>query len=180
MALSSVPVIRAAQLVTKERLIVRSSPPDPQNLETPAHLLTSWATPNELFFVRSHFHAPSVSLTEWTLEIDGDVDRPLRLRFEDSRDSASSDKSSLSSVQGTAAHSSSLRRPGFNGKKARLEPRRGKVCVWWTSCMQPVCARLPVMSGSLAPIEVSLGRLTSSAACPSTRFWIRQLFWLSG
>ena len=61
-------------------LSVRSD--NPQDLETPAHLLTSWLTPNDLFYVRSHFYTPSVSLNDWTLVVDGEVDRPLEIRFD--------------------------------------------------------------------------------------------------
>jgi DMSO/TMAO reductase YedYZ molybdopterin-dependent catalytic subunit len=67
----------ARQQLSKDRLIVRS--PNPQDLETPAHLLTSWLTPNELFYVRSHFYTPSVRLDEWSLVVDGDVNTPLTL-----------------------------------------------------------------------------------------------------
>ena len=72
--------LRAAQRLAKDRLIVRSD--NPQDLETPAHLLTSWLTPNDLFYVRSHFYTPSVSLNDWTLVVDGEVDRPLEIRFD--------------------------------------------------------------------------------------------------
>jgi len=43
---------------SKDRLIIRS--PRPEDLETPAHLLTSWITPTDLFYVRSHFYTPVV------------------------------------------------------------------------------------------------------------------------
>jgi DMSO/TMAO reductase YedYZ molybdopterin-dependent catalytic subunit len=64
----------AAQL-SKDRLIIRS--PRPEDLETPPHLLTAWITPNDLFYVRSHFYTPVVREAEWKLLIDGDVDRPF-------------------------------------------------------------------------------------------------------
>jgi DMSO/TMAO reductase YedYZ molybdopterin-dependent catalytic subunit len=59
---------------SKDRLIVRST--RPQDLETPAHLLTSWITPVDLFYVRSHFYTPSIDAAAWALRIDGEVDRP--------------------------------------------------------------------------------------------------------
>ncbi len=71
----------AQEVLSKDRLIVRAA--RPQDLETPAHLLTSWITPNDLFYVRSHFYAPSVDANTWRLRIDGDVERPLELSLAD-------------------------------------------------------------------------------------------------
>jgi len=73
--------------LTKDRLIVRSA--RPQDLETPSHLLTSWITPNELFYVRSHFYTPAIREAEWTLRIDGEVDAPLMLTLDAMRQLAS-------------------------------------------------------------------------------------------
>ncbi len=63
-----------------DRLIVRSD--RPQDLETPAHLLNSWITPNALFYVRSHFYTPSIQEAEWTLRIDGEVASPIELTLQ--------------------------------------------------------------------------------------------------
>jgi len=60
-------------------LIVRSS--RPQDFETPVDRLTSFITSNDLFFVRSHIHTPQVQPENWTLTVDGLVDRPLVLRL---------------------------------------------------------------------------------------------------
>jgi DMSO/TMAO reductase YedYZ molybdopterin-dependent catalytic subunit len=54
----------------------------PFNAETPVREFTSWLTPNERFFVRSHFGAPdqeSIDPRSWRLSIKGLVDRELRL-----------------------------------------------------------------------------------------------------
>jgi DMSO/TMAO reductase YedYZ molybdopterin-dependent catalytic subunit len=61
-------------------LIVRSQ--RPLNLETPVAALDRRLTPNELFFVRSHFGAPAVDLTPWEVEVVGLVRHPLRLTLE--------------------------------------------------------------------------------------------------
>lgn len=76
-------VLLARQVLSKERLIARSM--NPEDFETPAHLLTSWITPNDLFFVRSHFYAPSLSGEDWRLRVDGDVNSPLTLTLDDVR-----------------------------------------------------------------------------------------------
>jgi len=70
-------VFSAQQTVSKARLIVRSA--RPEDLETPVHLLTSWITPNDLFYVRSHFYTPSIEPGAWRLRVDGDVGTPLEL-----------------------------------------------------------------------------------------------------
>jgi sulfite oxidase len=64
-------------------LIVHSA--RPQDLETPAHLLTSWITPNELFYIRSHFYTPVIREDAWALRVDGAVDTPLMLTIDDIR-----------------------------------------------------------------------------------------------
>ena len=64
-----------------ERLIIHSA--RPEDFETPPHLLTSWITPNDLFYVRSHFYTPSMQNESWRLRIDGDVDRPLDVTLND-------------------------------------------------------------------------------------------------
>ena len=69
--------------VAKQRLIVRSG--RPQDLETPAQLLDSWITPNDLFYVRSHFYTPTIDPDAWRLVVDGEVERPLTLTLADLR-----------------------------------------------------------------------------------------------
>lgn len=65
----------------KERLIVRSA--KPEDLETPAQLLNSWITPNDLFYVRHHMYAPDVKAESWSLKVDGEVNQPLTLTLDD-------------------------------------------------------------------------------------------------
>lgn len=73
----------AQQVVSKDRLIVRSA--RPEDLETPVHLLDSWITPNDLFYVRSHFYTPAVDASSWRLQVDGNVERSLLLTLDDVR-----------------------------------------------------------------------------------------------
>jgi DMSO/TMAO reductase YedYZ molybdopterin-dependent catalytic subunit len=61
-------------------LIVRNR--SPLDLESPVSALDEWLTPNEQFFVRSHFGAPAVGLAPWELVIDGETDRPARLTLD--------------------------------------------------------------------------------------------------
>jgi len=65
----------------KERLIVRS--PRPINLETGLADLTSYYTPEELFFVRNNYDAAPVDPSLWALKIEGEIDNPVVLRLDD-------------------------------------------------------------------------------------------------
>jgi DMSO/TMAO reductase YedYZ molybdopterin-dependent catalytic subunit len=68
----------------KERLIVRSV--RPEDLETPVHLLNTWITPNELFYVRTHTYAPNIdeaAAKEWSVKVDGEVERPLTISLDE-------------------------------------------------------------------------------------------------
>ena len=56
---------------------------EPPNLETPADALLPAITPNEQFYIRNHFPTPSIDIASWRLRIDGAVDRPLALSFDD-------------------------------------------------------------------------------------------------
>ncbi len=53
------------------------------DLEMPVHLLDTWVTPVELFYVRNHLAQPSVNLAEWRLMVSGEVERPFELTFGD-------------------------------------------------------------------------------------------------
>lgn len=63
-------------------LIVRSK--KPLDLETPVSMLTSWLTPTDMFYVRSHFYTPPASSPDqWQLAVDGEVAQPLTLSLND-------------------------------------------------------------------------------------------------
>jgi DMSO/TMAO reductase YedYZ molybdopterin-dependent catalytic subunit len=66
---------------TGPALIVRSS--YPLDLETPVEVFDRFLTPNDLFFVRSHFGSPALPSAPWKLEIRGLVERPLTLSLDD-------------------------------------------------------------------------------------------------
>lgn len=58
-------------------LVIRN--PRPLDAEAPLEALAQWQTPNDLFFVRSHFGPPQTLPLRWTLTVDGEVARPLTL-----------------------------------------------------------------------------------------------------
>jgi DMSO/TMAO reductase YedYZ molybdopterin-dependent catalytic subunit len=76
-------LLRAQDVVVpgKERMIIRSL--RYLDLETPAHLLDSFLTPVDLFYVRNHLAQPGVNLAEWRLEVTGEVEEPLALTLDD-------------------------------------------------------------------------------------------------
>jgi len=51
--------------------------------ETPLDALTTYLTPNDLFFVRSHWISQAPDPARWTLKVDGEVGTPLELSLRD-------------------------------------------------------------------------------------------------
>ena len=74
-------MLRAADQVDPSRMIVHS--PRPQDLEMPLDGFSDWITPIDRFFVRCHSYTPLVNLGQWSLKIDGKVDRPMTLTLDD-------------------------------------------------------------------------------------------------
>lgn len=62
-------------------LIVRAH--EPRNLEFPVSELRDPIIPNEQFFVRSHFAVPPVDVKSWRLKVEGAVERPFELTYEE-------------------------------------------------------------------------------------------------
>ena len=62
-------------------LIVRER--EPENLEFPFFALSSATTPTEQFFVRSHFPVPKIDPGTWRLKVEGLVNQPLELNFDE-------------------------------------------------------------------------------------------------
>src|SRR5438309_4282824 len=60
--------------------IVRSE--DPLNLEMRFERLDSFITPTESFYVRTHFPIPSIDRDAWWLRVEGDVENPFAINYE--------------------------------------------------------------------------------------------------
>jgi DMSO/TMAO reductase YedYZ molybdopterin-dependent catalytic subunit len=56
---------------------------EPVNLEMPFASLDGFITPNEQFYVRCHFPIPEITEHDWRLRIEGTVDRPFELRYDE-------------------------------------------------------------------------------------------------
>jgi DMSO/TMAO reductase YedYZ molybdopterin-dependent catalytic subunit len=61
--------------------IVRSE--DPLNLEMPFEKLNGFITSTENFYVRGHFPIPKIDKTGWRLRIEGEIEKPFELNYED-------------------------------------------------------------------------------------------------
>jgi DMSO/TMAO reductase YedYZ molybdopterin-dependent catalytic subunit len=64
-------------------LIIRES--EPVNLESPFDQLNEFLTPNDLFYVRSHFTAPQLDPARWELRVEGAVRQPFSIRLAELR-----------------------------------------------------------------------------------------------
>lgn len=58
---------------------------EPKNLESPFDQIDSFLTPTELFYIRSHFPTPKLDVASYRLKIDGAVQNPLSLSYEELR-----------------------------------------------------------------------------------------------
>jgi DMSO/TMAO reductase YedYZ molybdopterin-dependent catalytic subunit len=65
-------------------MIIRQT--DPLNLESPFHRLGSFLTPNDFFYIRSHFDAPELTVDSYRLDIHGSVLKPLKLDYQQLRE----------------------------------------------------------------------------------------------
>lgn len=64
-------------------LIVREE--EPLNLEMPFSSLSSFITPNESFYVRCHFPVPEISVDQWRLQVEGEVEKPFTIDYDELR-----------------------------------------------------------------------------------------------
>lgn len=64
-------------------MIVREK--EPLNLEMPFGSLDGFITPVDRFFVRGHFPIPQIDVKSWRLKIEGEVDTPFELSYDEVR-----------------------------------------------------------------------------------------------
>lgn len=73
--------VRSAETQAFAGLIVRDR--NPENLEFPFSALNSFITSNEQFFVRSHFDVPKLETDGWRLIIEGRVEKPCEIGYDE-------------------------------------------------------------------------------------------------
>jgi len=61
--------------------IVRSE--EPLNLEMPFEKLDGFITPTKSFYVRTHFPIPKIDKNKWRLLIDGEVEKPFGINYDE-------------------------------------------------------------------------------------------------
>lgn len=93
LALPSLAGLRAAPLSAEANTTVAPRQPvqpglitrqrTPENLEFPFAALKDWKTPNSQFFVRSHFYVPELKAEDWSLRVEGHVERPFEIGLKD-------------------------------------------------------------------------------------------------
>ena len=62
-------------------LLVRER--DPLNLEMPFETVDGFTTPNEVFYVRCHFPIPAINPAQWSVSVEGEVDAPFSLTYQE-------------------------------------------------------------------------------------------------
>ena len=61
--------------------IVRSE--SPLNLEMPFSTVDSFLTPTKSFYVRTHFPIPTIDRNAWWLHVEGEVEKPFAIDYEE-------------------------------------------------------------------------------------------------
>ncbi|HEU5246472.1 MAG TPA: sulfite oxidase [Candidatus Udaeobacter sp.] len=64
--------------------IVRSE--EPLNLEMPFETVESFITPTQSFYVRTHFPIPKIDRDAWWLHVEGEVEKPFTINYEELRE----------------------------------------------------------------------------------------------
>lgn len=88
----------------------------PIDAETPLDLLSTYITPNDLFFVRHHWNPTLPDAATWVLKVDGEVERPLSLSLAELR---AMPRASATCVLQCAGNGRALHRPIVPGVQWR-------------------------------------------------------------
>ena len=70
----SKPKLRDGRIVLSEEPLV---------LETPRDSLSEFITPSKLFYVRNHFPIPKIDKNKWQLRVEGEVEKPFEINFDE-------------------------------------------------------------------------------------------------
>src|SRR6202040_2826398 len=73
--------MRASEARVRDGKIVRSE--DPLNLEMPFDKLDGFITPTKSFYVRTHFPIPKTDKTTWRLRVEGEVEKPFEIGYDE-------------------------------------------------------------------------------------------------
>jgi DMSO/TMAO reductase YedYZ molybdopterin-dependent catalytic subunit len=69
------------EIKLRDGRIVRSE--EPLNLEMPFETVESFITPTKSFYVRTHFPIPKIDRDAWWLHVEGEVEKPFAIDYEE-------------------------------------------------------------------------------------------------
>src|SRR6476620_3050273 len=69
------------ELTLRYGRIVRSE--SPLNLEMPFSTVDSFLTPTKSFYIRTHFPIPAIDRDVWWLYLEGEVEKPFGINYEE-------------------------------------------------------------------------------------------------
>jgi DMSO/TMAO reductase YedYZ molybdopterin-dependent catalytic subunit len=81
--------------------------------ETPLELLTDYVTPNEIFFVRSHWIPRPPNPKKGSLTIDGEVERPIQLTLSELKKLPAAETTCVLECAGNASRRLLTAVPGY-------------------------------------------------------------------
>jgi DMSO/TMAO reductase YedYZ molybdopterin-dependent catalytic subunit len=73
--------VRKEPTPLRDGKIVRSE--EPLNLEMPFGTLNGFITPTKSFYVRNHFPIPKIDKGKWRLRIEGEVEKPFEITYDE-------------------------------------------------------------------------------------------------
>jgi DMSO/TMAO reductase YedYZ molybdopterin-dependent catalytic subunit len=73
--------MRSTDTKFRDGKIVREE--EPLNLEMPFEELDSFITPTKSFYVRTHFPIPKIEKRDWRLQVEGEVEKPFQISYEE-------------------------------------------------------------------------------------------------
>ena len=73
--------MKESDTILRDGRIVRSE--NPLNLEMPFEKMEGFLTPTQSFYVRTHFPVPAIDRDEWWLHVDGEVEKPFAINYEE-------------------------------------------------------------------------------------------------
>jgi len=73
--------MRTEHASLQEGRISRSE--EPLNLEMPFENVDQFITPTKSFYVRTHFPIPNIDKDKWRLSVEGEVERPLEIEYDE-------------------------------------------------------------------------------------------------
>jgi DMSO/TMAO reductase YedYZ molybdopterin-dependent catalytic subunit len=127
----------AAETVPKEKRRMLQMNGYAIDAETPLDALTTYLTPNDLFFVRHHWNPMYPDARTWALTIDGEVETPLQLSLADLKKLPRAEATCVLQCAGNGRGLFRPSVPAFSGATAPSATRGGAACASGTFLRKP-------------------------------------------